>query len=140
VRESNLIVSTRIGPLPVTTIPQTMIDVARHLDLAELGRLVDGQVQSRPWTLDGLQDRYTRLAHSRLPGIGRVRHVLEERGDSYVPPASELEARLWDVLHLLSDPPTMVRQAALPWRPAGPHRVDVLIPAWWAIVEGDGRR
>jgi hypothetical protein len=140
VRESNLIAYTRVGPLPVTTVPQTIIDVARHLDVGELGRLVDTQALARPGLLAGLQDRYARLAFSRLPGIGRVRTVLEERDDGYVPPASELEARLLDVLRLLPDPPVMVRQAALTWRDAAAGRVDVLIPAWRVVVEGDGRR
>jgi hypothetical protein len=140
VRESALVTHTRLGPLPVTTVPQTVIDIARHLDAGELGRLVDAQSLARPSLLAGLQDRYARLARSRLPGSGRVRDVLEQRGDGYVPPASELEARLIDVLGLLPDPPVMVRQAALPWRPAAADRVDVAIPAWRVIVEGDGRR
>jgi hypothetical protein len=140
VRRSSLITHTRLGPLPITTVPQTIIDVARPLDTGELGRLVDAQSLARPSLLAALQDRYARLAHSRLPGIGRVRTVLEQRGDGYVPPASELEARLCDVLRLLPDPPVMVQQAALPWRPAAADRVDVLIPAWRVIVEGDGRR
>ncbi|MGZ4707677.1 MAG: DUF559 domain-containing protein [Acidimicrobiales bacterium] len=55
-----------------------------------------------------------------------------------MPPANELERALKAVL---DDPrlPPHDSQAALPWWPSAPQRVDELIPSWRRIVEADSR-
>jgi hypothetical protein len=144
VRESDLVERTTVDGIRVVTPAQAAIEIARYLDQRELGRLVDDLVARDRRFLPALQERFVDLAYSRWPGIGRIRAVLDERGDGYVPPASELEARLSDVLDevvlLVGERPTMIRQAKLPWWPEGDQRVDVLIPAWRMIAEADGRR
>jgi hypothetical protein len=140
VRQSDLVETTTVGGLPVCTIAQTVLDVARYLDERSLGRLVDDLELDRRDVLDAVRDRYAALARSRRPGVGLVRAVLLERGDGYVPPASELEAVLLEVLATVPGIPGLIRQARLPWLAAGAGRVDVLVPAWSAIIEGDGRR
>jgi hypothetical protein len=144
VHQSDLVERTTVEGIRVVTPAQAAIEIARYLDQRELGRLVDDLIARDRRFLPALQERFVDLAYSRWPGIGRMRAVLDERGDGYVPPASELEARLSDVLDevalLVGERPTMIRQATLPWWPKGDQRVDVLIPEWRMIAEADGRR
>ena len=77
---------------------------------------------------------------SRREGLPRIRPLIEDRtADGYVPPESELEALLADLLARL--PGVRVeRQARFPWRQDLPNRVDFLLPDHRLIVEADGRR
>jgi hypothetical protein len=144
VRQSDKVETTRVEGIRVVTAAQAAIEVARYLDPPDLGRLIDDLAVRDRRFLPSLQERFVDLAYSRWPGIGRMRGVLAERGDGYVPPASGLEAILWDVMvtafEAIGERPVMVRQAGFPWRPADGQRVDVLIPDWRTIVEADGRR
>jgi very-short-patch-repair endonuclease len=144
VRQSDKVQATRVDGIRVVTAAQAAIEVARHLEPCALGRLVDDLSARDRRFLSDLQERYVGLAYSRWPGIGRIRAALAERGDGYVPPASELEAILWDVMvrafEAVGERPGMVRQAGFPWWPAGDQRVDILVPDWRMIVEADGRR
>jgi very-short-patch-repair endonuclease len=144
VRQSDRVETTRVEGIRVVTTAQAAIEVARYLDVAELGRLVDDVGARDRRFLPALEERFVDLAYSRWPGIGRMRAVLAERGDGYVPPESEIEAILWDVMMrafaVAGEVPTMIRQAGFPWWPAGGGRVDVLVPDWRMIVEADGRR
>lgn len=140
VRQSDLIETTRVQRIPVITVAQTLIEVARFFDDARYGLLVSDLVAKDRRVLTALRERYVDLARSRWPGIARVRAALDERGDGYVPPDSVLEDVLWRVLRTVPGLERGVQQARLPWRPAAKQRVDVLIPAWRLIIEADGRR
>lgn len=140
VHQSDLVEATRVHNIGVVSPAQAFIEMARHLNVARLGALLDELHGSDRRALDAVRERFVDLARSRWPGIGRVRAVLDERGDGYVPSESELEGQLWSLLGRLSGCVLMVRQARLPWWDGGRGRADDLIPAWAAIIEADGRR
>lgn len=140
VRQSDLVESTVKQAIPVITVAQAVIEVARYLDDRGFGLFVGDLIADDPRVLVALRERYVDLAHSRWPGIGRVRSALAERGDGYVPPESRLEAVLWEVLAQVPGLPRILPQASVPWCASGTGRVDILIPAWRLIVEADGRR
>jgi very-short-patch-repair endonuclease len=123
----------------VTTVPRTVADLAGAVDPWRLGRTVDGVLLSRAATVDDLAAEAALAASDRRAGAGTLRRILEDRGDGYVPPTSELEALLYLALEDPRLPPS-IRQAAFPWRRTGNQRVDALIPMWRLIVEADGRR
>lgn len=130
---------THIGPLPVVTPEQAIIDIARHRDVERLGRIVDEALHG-PLRIERLGGRYAELAHSRIAGIGRVRQVLEVRhSDGYVPPTTVLEGHLYRLLGGEGMPP-YTREASAPRWPAGSERVDALLDVAPLIVEADGRR
>lgn len=123
----------------VTTVPRTVSDLAGVVDPWRLGRTVDEVLVSRAASVDDLAAEAARAASDRRAGAGTLRRIIEDRGDGYVPPTSELEALLY---FALEDPrlPPSIRQAAFPWRLTATQRVDALIPTWRLIVEADGRR
>jgi hypothetical protein len=114
-----------------------LLQLAPSVDASRLGRLVDDIAIARPGVLDELRDRYASLARSKVPGLARVRAVLDERGPGFVPPASELERLLRDVLAGVPGLPPVVWEAPAPW--SATERVDALVPEWALVVEGDGR-
>jgi hypothetical protein len=140
VRQSNLFEATSIDHIPVVTVAQAVVDLARHLPRPRIERVLSDLVVCDQQTLAAIQDRYVALAHSRQRGIASVRAALEAHGPGTVPPSGELEWRLDRALSLVPGLPRATRQARPPWRDAVASRVDVLVPAWRLIVEADGRR
>lgn len=65
--------------------------------------------------------------------------ILDERGDGYVPPASELERALFAAL-TAEELPEPCRQFQLPGRGAIDGMVDAAYPDVRLIIEADGRR
>ena len=125
--------------IPVTTIRQSIIDVAgtvpyqRVRDAAELA-CIGGRL-----TIEELGQRFLEIEPLQLAGVGDVRKVLDELGDvGYVPPQSLLERDLYAILRELRIP--FVAQADVGWRAPQPMRLDALVPAWRLITEADGRR
>lgn len=139
VRQSNNVAATRVKGIPAVTIPHVVCELAGRHSREVLARAFDDAIAAGLTTPDELAQRYADLAHTRWPGLSKVRSIIEERGDGYQPPASELERLLYS---LLDHPmiPGYVRQAQLPWLPVVGGRVDAYIPAWRLIVEADGRR
>ncbi len=139
VHRTDKVEAIRRQSVRVTTVPRTVADLAGVVDPWRLGRTVDGVLLSRAATVDDLAAEAARAVSDRRAGAGTLRRILEDRGDGYVPPTSELEALLYLAL---DDPrlPPSIRQAAFPWRPTANQRVDAFIPMWRLIVEADGRR
>ncbi len=138
VHRSTNIVWTRLGALPIVRPEQAIIEIARWRTADELGGIVDDALHG-PLRLERLGGRYAQVAHTRWPGLGKVRDVLTERDDGYVPPESELERLLYA---LLDGPgmPDYLRQAPAPWWSPADERVDALMPSAALIIEADGRR
>jgi very-short-patch-repair endonuclease len=128
----------RRSHIVVTSVPLTVLQLAGIEGKDRLARTVDDVLLKGMSTLDELQTQLRNRAVG-WRGIGALRDILDECGDGYEPPESELERRL---ARVLDDPrlPAWVRQARLPWLQAGHGRVDALIPEWRRIVEADGRR
>ncbi len=68
-----------------------------------------------------------------------MRELLEHRGAGYVPPESELEAMVLDLLARHGFPPPD-RQVQLPWMVGTNERVDFAYCEQRLIIECDGRR
>lgn len=125
--------------IPVTTVRQTLIDVAGLVSREKLHRAAELAVIEGIVTVEDLGARFLQLEHLRPHGVGDLRAVLDEIGDAgYVPPQSELERILYGMLGRLGI--DFVRQASLPWRSPRPMIVDALVTAWPLIIEADGRR
>jgi very-short-patch-repair endonuclease len=127
-----------VDGIRVVTAAQALVDAASTVSTARLGRALDDLVIAEAAELDAVRARY--LAALGRPGLGGLRALLDERGDSYVPTESELEVALRAMVADTSVP--AVRwQAPLPWlRPASLQRVDGVIDEWRVMLEGDGRR
>jgi hypothetical protein len=132
---------TEVGGITVTTVAQTLFDLAPRVSPWRLERAIDDALLDKRLKVAELDERLNFYAESRRPGLPRIRPLISERlEDGWIPPESELEALLFAVLEKLPTKPTMVRQAALPWRSSRPGRVDLLLPDHRLIIEADGRR
>jgi hypothetical protein len=132
--------TTTVNGIRVTTYAQTVCDIAPRTGLWRLERSIDHGLVGGQATIDEFVERMAFYEFSRRDGLPRIRPLIEDRtADGYVPPESELEALLADLLARLSGV-RIVRQARFPWRQDLPHRVDFLIPDHHLIVEADGRR
>ncbi|MEO7555348.1 MAG: hypothetical protein ABIV94_01925 [Acidimicrobiales bacterium] len=129
----------RLDGLPITTIPQTVLDIAGRLSHEGMERVIDAAVLGRRVTLEALEQRAARYEGTRRPGLPLVRALLADRSaEGWAPPESELERVMAKVLRPLG---LEVRwQHELGWRDELPGRRDALLPQISTIVEGDGRR
>jgi very-short-patch-repair endonuclease len=132
---------TEVNGIQVTTIPQTLFDIAPRVGLWRLERAMDDALLGKRIAVADLEERLTFYRESRRPGLPRIRPLIVERlEEGWTPPESELEALLAVVLERLSSRPRIVRQATFPWRFAASERVDFLLPDHRLIIEADGRR
>jgi hypothetical protein len=128
----------RVSGILVTTPARTAIDLAPMLTGRDLGRLVDYSVLAARLDLDVLVDRAAVLLASGVPGRRAMLAVLADRLSDYVPPASELEALMFEVLARAGHP-APIRQLHVPWRPGRAGTVDAAYPAARVLLEADGR-
>ncbi len=133
-----LVAATDVDGISTTTLARTVADLAGRIPPSTLGAVFDDLVVRRQLSVDELRREHDRLAPTRCRGIGAVGRLLDQRVDGEVPPATALERALQ---HVLDDPrlPSVRHQAAFPWWPDAPYRVDAFLPAWRRIVEADGR-
>lgn len=132
---------TTVEGIRVTTVAQTLFDVAECVGLWKLERALDDAILGKRITVDELDERLQFYVGSRRNGLPRIRPLVVERlAVGWSPPESELEAQLSAVLGRLPSHPVVVRQRAVTWRPSSPGRVDFLLPGHRLIVEADGRR
>lgn len=132
---------TMVDGIRVTTISQSLFDVAKRVSPWRLERAMDDALLGKRISSADLDERLQFYAGSRRPGLPRIRPlVLERLDDGWTPPESELEALLAAVLGRIPGVPRIVRQAAFPWRAAKDARVDFLLPDFQLIIEADGRR
>jgi very-short-patch-repair endonuclease len=126
-----------VDGIRAVTAAQALVDSSASVSVGRLGRALDDLVTAEPAELDAVRARF--LAAVGRPGLGRLRGLLDERGDGYVPTQSELESALR--LVVAARVPDIRWQAPLPWQPPDcRQRVDGLIDAWRVVLEGDGRR
>src|SRR5688572_26296211 len=130
---------TTVDGLPTTTPARTLVDLAARTGRDRLGRAVDDAHVARRCRIDEVVAVYDELRRPGKRGMRTLKNVLAVRGAGYVPAESVLERRLLRVL-AAGGLPEPVRQAALPWRPEAPQRVDLLYPRQRLIIEADGRR
>ncbi len=133
--------TTEVEGVTTTTVTQTLFDVAPRVSIWKLERAVDDCLIGRKVQLEDLEERLRFYEGSRRAGLPVMRSLITERRQSgWVPPSSELEARLYDLLDDVTDRSNVVRQAAWPWRPTTVGAVDAYLPGHGLIIEADGRR
>lgn len=125
--------------LPVSTPARAVVELGATQRDTELGRVVDDLLNSRRTTLQSIAAVLHQVARPGKPGIERVARVLDQRGDGYVPPASELERSLFSTLAAGGLPPPD-RQVPLPGRGDVAGLVDGAYGDAMMVLEADGRR
>lgn len=132
-----------VGPhgLPMTTVAQTVIDIASRCSYPRMDAILDDGLLVGRLTLDDLEERLAAYEGTRRPGLPLMRAMLaDRREDGWQPTESELERRLFRILRGLPGDGRVERQQPFPWRDAPPGRVDAWLPGYWLLVEADGRR
>jgi hypothetical protein len=130
----------RVAGIPALTMERLVVDLAPTLERHSLGRLVDRGVITSKLDPEKLLDRAGAILRSGQRSTILVGDLLEERFTGTPPAASELEARLYELLDAAGYR-GYVRQAVPPWfeRARGGVVVDTLFPDKRFILEGDGR-
>ncbi|HWJ62949.1 MAG TPA: DUF559 domain-containing protein [Acidimicrobiales bacterium] len=77
--------------IPVTTIARTLFDLAGILHEQRVGKALDFAISRKMCTLRQVNQVFFALAGQGRRGTVAMRTLLEERGEGYVPPATELE-------------------------------------------------
>ena len=83
-------VTVRNG-IAVTTIARTLFDLAGVEPEDKVGRAIDFAISRKMCTLRQINQVFFALASRGRRGTVAMRTLLEQRGEGYVPPASELE-------------------------------------------------
>lgn len=129
----------RIGVLPIVTPVQALFDVAGTVTLRTLRRAAEDAVLRDIVRPELLEARFDELAPCFNRGIADMRTVLDVVGGrGAVPPESELEALLFELLDTVGL--AVSRQSGLPWRAPVAMIVDALNEPLRLILEADGRR
>ena len=125
--------------LPISTPPRTVVELGatQHEDV--VGRVLDDLLNAHKTTMSAVAAAFANIARPGKPGIHTVAKVLDDRGDGYVPPASELERSMFATLDA-GGLPAPVRQLPLPGR--GPIKgiADAGYLDARMLLEADGRR
>jgi very-short-patch-repair endonuclease len=131
---------TRVDGFRVTTLAQTLFDLAMVVDPWTLERSIDDLLVAKRLKLAALEERLRHYGGCRRPGLPLMRALVgERRAEGYVPPESELEAL--GAKQLASVPGLKIdRQVRLPWRTGATGRVDFVDLKRQLIIEVDGRR
>jgi very-short-patch-repair endonuclease len=132
------VVRHRSGLL-VTTPARAVVDVSATVGERHLGHVVDEVMVAHLASLAQISCCLRDVARRGKPGVRSLGRVLDERGDGYVPPHSELERRLFEALTAGGLPPPR-RQAPLPGWGAVEGVVDAAYPDVRLVLEADGRR
>jgi very-short-patch-repair endonuclease len=130
--------TTMMGRLRVVTATQALFDVAGRVPPSMLRRAAEDAIVRGIIDPDHLARRFDELEPQVNHGIGAMRAVVALlTGRGTVPPMSELEASMFDLLDELGV--TYERQVGFPWRLPTPMTVDCILPELALIGEADGR-
>lgn len=123
----------------VTTVPQTLVDIAGRLTISRLDEVWTSALIRRRTTLEELADRVAVTSQQRLRHRGPASAVLTSLTEGTELADSELEEVLYRLACEVVGPEEVVRQLPLPWWKEGRGRGDVGIPSHRLILEADGR-
>lgn len=131
-------VSTVAG-LRTSSAPRAVVEVAATLGPKQLGRVLDEVRHLKLASFAQVGACLGEVMRPGKPGVVKLARILDERGDGYVPPASELERALFAAL-TAGGLPEPRRQVRLPGRGAIEGLVDAAYLDVRLIIEADGRR
>ena len=126
-----------IGPIPVTSVPRTLIDLASVEPPSVVEQVMEDAFRRRLCSVEDVVERFVRLPARGRRGATTVRALLADRTGAYVPTDSDFELR---VLHLLEDAgiPSPVRQFEVDILGGRTVRLDLAWPEVLVAVECDG--
>ncbi len=131
---------TKVDGWRVTTVAQTLSDLASLTSPWALERAMDDQLLTKRLSVDDLDERIRFYAGARRKGGPLFRALTSERRDgAWQPPESELEALAMPLLERVPGL-QLERQVRLKWREGGTARVDLLDRRNRLVIELDGRR
>lgn len=130
---------TVIDGIPVTNLVRTLIDLGATKRERTVARAIDSCAAAGRVTYGDLRSTFDRLARRGRDGIALARALLDVRDPAFVPPASELEARVFELLESRGIP-RPIAQFAAPWREGvSRERVDGAWVGAKVILECDSR-
>jgi hypothetical protein len=89
----------RLGPVPVTSVARTLIDLAgTNLPDYRLAEALDDAVCRELVGLEALHRRFAAIARPGRPGVGRLRPLLEERLELGSHKKADLEGRVLELI------------------------------------------
>lgn len=125
--------------LPVSTPARSVVDLGATQDVDTVGRVADDLVRLETTSYAAIGRVLAAITRPGKPGLHVVAAALDERGDGFVPPASELERALFAALDAGGlDAPE--RQIPLPGRGRIAGIADAGYRRAQVILEADGRR
>lgn len=125
--------------IPATNAARTLVDLAGVLPPGRTERAVDNCLSIGLVTRSQLRAVTAHLARPGQSGPALMRRLLDERGDGYIAPASELEARFLAVVRAADLAPP-IRQHNVGDSRGWVGRVDFAYPDLRLLVELDSRR
>lgn len=123
----------RIGPLSVTSVTRTLIDVSSVLDIDQLEVLLEDALRRRLVTVERLESRIEKLQELGRRGAGRLSELLNARSPSARPTDTDFETKAIQMLRR-AGLPSPVRQFWI-----GETRVDLAYPERCIAIECDSR-
>ena len=96
---------TTLGGIPVVRPEVVVLQLAASVHPLRAAAALDSMWRRRLTSGPSLRVALDRLAGSGRNGVTVMRELLDERGDDYVPPASNLERRFETVLRQAGEPP-----------------------------------
>jgi very-short-patch-repair endonuclease len=90
----------QLDGIPVVSPALGLLQLAgmRNAHPARVGRAIDAAWADRMVSYRSLDALIARMSQRGRPGLGLLRELVQERGPAYVPPASNLEARVAQLL------------------------------------------
>ncbi|MEY2420263.1 MAG: hypothetical protein QOI95_330 [Acidimicrobiaceae bacterium] len=132
---------TEVEHIPTTTPVRTAFDLLHGLTVPQAGRLLDDCLAARRFSLRAFAALVAEVGGRGVPGSAVARRLLDERGDGYVPPESELEALTLAVLAHGGLPAPERQVWVKPGREYGATgRVDFAYRSARLIIEADSQR
>ena len=128
----------KIGGLPVTTVPRTLVDLAMTCRRSRLAHVLDDTVASGTTTYEDVLATLDAVKRHGRTGSRTLRSVLAQRIGKPTSP-SKLERQLLRVLRSANLPEPAL-QYPLPGRDRPEGVVDVAYPDARLIIEADSRR
>jgi very-short-patch-repair endonuclease len=129
---------TEVNGLPVTTMPETMLVLARDLAADQVTRVFDEAIISGILDLDAMANTIDREAGRRTPGTPLLRRLTSSRRPTAPSKSATYLERLLEVILGDSRMPSWTREHEVSLDGV-PFRVDVYVPSARLVIEADGR-
>lgn len=127
---------TFAGPVPITNVERTVVDLAAGRSCGHIGAIVDDLVSRKLLNFSAMVEIAGSVARKGKPGTVTMREVIEVRGGE-VRPQSELERRARQLLES-AGLPAPIPEFPIPWAPN--RRFDDAYPEHKLAIEWDSRR